>query len=293
MQNVILFFVKLLVKLFARTPFWLIYIYSDALTFSFVHFVKYRKRVIQQNLRNSFPRKSQKEINVLTNRFYKHFCDILFESIKGLSMSKKELHSRFKFKNPEIFDPLFQQKQSVILMGSHYGNWEWGVISFPLLVQHKVIGIFKPIGNKSIEAYLNSVRSKWGHHLTSMKNTGRAIIENKGKPAIFIFIADQTPSDIKNAHWLNFLNQDTPFLHGAEKIAQKTGYPVFHFKIKRVKRGYYELVFEQLCLDPKNTPAGEITTKYARQLENAIRTDPPNWLWSHRRWKRKRVMSDE
>ncbi len=269
-------------------PFWALYLFSDILAFLFQHIIKYRKKIIQQNLRNSFPEKPETEIEALTYLFYKHFCDLLFESIKGLGMTKAELHERFHFKNPEIFEPLFQQNQSVVLLGSHYGNWEWGVISFPLLVRHKVVGIFKPIGNRSIEAYLNSHRGKWGHHLTSMKNTGRAIIENKGRPTIFIFIADQTPADIKNAHWLNFLNQDTPFLHGAEKIAQKTNYPVFHFKITRVKRGFYELTFEQLFADPKNTSTGEITAKYAHQLENAIKEDPPNWLWSHRRWKRKR-----
>jgi KDO2-lipid IV(A) lauroyltransferase len=261
---------------------------SGGLQFIFQHVIKYRQEIIENNLQNAFPEKQQAEIDQLKHDFYRHFCDLLLESIKGLTLSKQELQRRFVYTNPEIFSPLFEKKQSAILLGSHYGNWEWGVLSFPLAVQHKVTGIYKPLKNRPVDAWVNQQRKRWGLHLVSMNQAGRAVVEIRQQPSIFVLIADQTPSDIKNAHWLPFLHQDTPFLQGADKLARQTDYPVFIFDIQRVKRGFYEVTFTELCQHPSRKQAGEITELFARHLEATILDNPANWLWSHRRWKRKR-----
>ncbi len=283
-----IFLIKIVVNLFAFLPMKAVYAFSDLLYFSFRFIIHYRKTVIQKNLVDSFPSKLNEEIKQITIQYYRYLSDLIVESVKGLSLSKKELQKRFVYKNPEIFADLFQQGKSAILLGSHYGNWEWGSLSFPLSVKHKVIGVYKPIKNQKVENYLNTLRKRWGLHLTSMKNSGRTIIENKDEPVIYVFIADQTPVDVVNAHWVQFLNQDTPFLHGAAKLAHRTGYPVFHFKINKVKRGYYEVEFEEISSSPKTKEPYAISVEYARHLEKMINNAPAYWLWSHRRWKRRR-----
>ena len=288
MENLTLFLVKLLVRLYKYYPFRMVYLCSDFLFIYIYYIIRYRRSVVLANLKNSFPHKSNEKIASISQAYYHYLCDLLVEGIKGLTLTKTSLQKRFVYKNPEIFDQYFENNQSVILLGSHYGNWEWGSLTFPLVVRHKVVGIYKPIKNIAIEKYLNSLRKKWGLHLTSMRNTGRAVIENKNQPTIFVLIADQTPSDKKNAHWVDFLNQDTPFLQGADKLARHTGYPVFYFKIKKIKRGYYEVWFEKISLDPKQLKEGEVTQLFASRLEKMIENAPPYWLWSHRRWKRKR-----
>ncbi len=288
MQRTGSFLLKTLILTFSVIPLQLLYSFSYVLFFCLSKVFRYRQKVVLANLQNSFPEKNKNNLKNLSKQFYRHFCDLLLESIKGLTLPKAELQLRFIYKNPEIFAPLFEKKQSAILLGSHYGNWEWGVLSFPLAVQHKVIGIFKPLKNRRLDSWLNYRRRRWGLHLTSMQQAGRAVIENRNQPCIFVLIADQTPSDVKNAHWLPFLNQDTPFLHGPDKLARQTGYPVFYFEIQRVKRGFYEVTFEEICPNPKEKKEGEITAAFAHCLEATIRKDPANWLWSHRRWKRKR-----
>ena len=289
MQNTTLFFVKFAVKLFALLPFWMVFLISDFLFFLLYRIFKYRKKIVLKNLSNSFPNKTPEEINNCAILFYRHFCDLLVETIKGFSLPKKELQKRFVNKNPEVFDTLFKNNKSALLLGSHYGNWEWGSLSFPLAVQHKVIGIYKPLKNKKIDQYLNSLRKRWGMHLVSMAQTGRAIIKNKDQACIFALIADQTPSDIQNAIWLNFLNQDTPFLRGPEKLASQTGYAVFYYKITKLKRGFYQMEFKELKPGKNEYPKKTITALYANELEKDIKNHPEYWLWSHRRWKRKRI----
>lgn len=273
-------------------PFWMVWMLADLLCFLLRNVFKYRKKIVLENLRKSLPQRSEGELNALAAEFYRHFADMLLESIKGLTMPKSELQRRFIYRNPEIFQPLFEKKESAILLGSHYGNWEWGVLSFPLSVHHAVMGVYKPLKNKVLEKYLNLLRKQWGLQLVDMAHTGRAIITQQNHPTIFVLIADQTPSDMRNAHWTYFLNQDTPFLHGMDKLARQTGYPVFYFEIERVRRGFYEVTFSQICETPAPLPEGEITRRYAECLEKNILKSPANWLWSHRRWKRAQVINN-
>ena len=288
MQSLTLYFIKILVNLFALLPMKVVYAFSNLIYFFFRFVIHYRKKVIHKNLQNSFPNYGDQKIKEIINLYYRYLSELIVEYIKGLSLSKKEFQKRFIYKNPEIFDTLFSQGKSAILLGSHYGNWEWGSLTFPLSVKHQVIGIYKPIKNHKVENYLNNLRKKWGLELASMKNAGRAIIVNKSRPVIYVFIADQTPVDVVNAHWVEFLHQDTPFLHGASKLAHRTGYPVFHYKINRKKRGNYEVEFKEIILNPKTVEPIDITRTYTNHLEKMINNDPTYWLWSHRRWKRKR-----
>lgn len=288
MQSASLFLVKLLVRLFALLPFPVLYFFSDVFFLFLFHVLRYRRRAVQLNLSKSFPEKSKPEIAKLTRRYYHYLCDLVLESVKGLTLPRQELQRRFHFRNPEIFSELYQKKRSALLLGSHFGNWEWGTLSFPLAVQHTVVGIYKPLKNKKLDSYLQILRKQWGLHLASMAKAGRAVIKYRDRPSIFVLIADQTPVDVANAHWLDFLNQDTPFLHGAAKLAQRTGYPVFYFEIQCVKRGFYEVDFHKICEAGENLKPVEITARFASMLETAIEKNPPFWLWSHRRWKRKR-----
>lgn len=286
MQLVAAFFTKIAIRIVGLMPFWLIWACSDLLCFLLFRVFRYRRKVVLANLTKSFPDKHPLEIQELAARFYQHFTDLLLESIKGLSLPKHQLQRRFVYRNPEIFQPLFDQNQSAILLGSHYGNWEWGVLSFPLVVQQQVFGVYKPLKNKALDSYLNVLRKQWGLHLTEMSQAGRAVVQQKSKPTIFVLIADQTPFDVRPAHWVKFLRQDTPFLHGPDKLARQTGYPVFYFEIERVGRGFHEVSFSPICEAPKKLAEGEITKLFAKKLEATIHRDPANWLWSHRRWKR-------
>ena len=219
--------------LFSLLSFQMVYGVSNVVCLFLSRIVRYRRKIVLGNLVKSFPEKSPNEIDCIANAYYRHLCDLIVESIKGLTITKPRLHERFVYKNPNIFDPFYDKNKSIILLGSHFGNWEWGSLSFPLAVRHKVIGIYKPINNKVVENYLNACRKRWGLHLVNMKNAGRAILQHKGQPIMLVLIADQSPANIKHAQWVNFLHQDTPFLHGAEKIARQTGFPVFHYKIKK------------------------------------------------------------
>ncbi len=255
--------------------------------FTVFHIFGYRRKVVEQNLRNSFPEKSPEEIIKISKKYYQFLCDLILETIKKITEGKEESLKRCKFHNTELFSKLHSENRSAILLMGHYGNWELAGSSFSLSNKQPLHVIYKTLANEYFENLFAKTRRKFGTKLIKMENTLRDIINNKNNCAAYAFIADQTPSG-QNSYWTTFLNQDTPMFTGAEKLAKKLNFPVVFINIVRVKRGYYEIFPEMLCEDPKSSKENEIIELFVRRLEKEIIKMPETWLWSHRRWKQKR-----
>jgi KDO2-lipid IV(A) lauroyltransferase len=284
---------RLLVALFARLPFRVVYGLSDGLNFILRRLLRYRYRVIIDNLRRAFPDRTPEQLRRIARDYYRNLCDVTLEAIKGMRLPPEEIRRRCRLVNVDVLNAEQEHGRSVVVAGSHYANWEWGALAISLSARHTTVGIYKSLRNPLIEAYLNRLRGQWGLELRSMRQTSRALVEFRRRPAMYCLIADQTPSNARQAHWIRFLHQETPFLSGADKIARRTGFPVYYFDTRRVRRGFYEVAFSLLCDAPADAPEGEITRRYARRLEQIIEEEPANWLWSHRRWKKKRLEERE
>lgn len=274
----------IVIALFAITPFFILYGISDFVSL-LLYTLGYRKKVVRENLKNSFPEKSGKEIKQIEKGFYRNLSDIFLESIKGYTMSNKTAKKRYFGKNPELIKKYHDQGRGVILVLSHYANWEWGTVSFPLFVENDILVVYKPIGNKYIDNYVKKSRSKNGITMVPLKNTKMFFQKYSQKPATFILVSDQSPSNPDKSVWVDFLGRKTPFLHGIEAYSHIFNMPVIYMNIERIKRGYYEFSLKLLHDNPKELAPGEITKMYAAQVEEEIKNNPANWLWSHRRWK--------
>ncbi|RPH33622.1 MAG: hypothetical protein EHM93_03940 [Bacteroidales bacterium] len=254
------------------------------------YIIGYRLKTVRYNLKNSFPEKPEIELKRIEKAFYKHFNDLLFETFYLLHTNKENAIKMFKFKNIEILQKYYPLGKSVIIATGHYGNWE-GLNLFGYYLDHKVIGVYKPLANKRFETFLNNFREKYGAIAVPMPDTFRTVMSyhQQHKPFFLGLISDQTPAQADIRYWTNFLNQDTPIFLGVEKIAVKIDQPVFFCSMRKVKRGRYEIEIELLCENPKDTKPFEITEMQVRALERLIHETPEYWLWSHRRWKYKRV----
>lgn len=222
--------------------------------------------------------------------FYQNLCDLIVETIKLLSLDAEAVRKRVKLTNTEIIDPFIAAGKPVLVMGSHLANWEWalnaGVVNFSVPLD----GIYKPLSNEFFDWLMLRLRSKLGCHLVPMKDTLRDFMRRKNIPRIISMLSDQTPPRGEIQFWTTFLNQETPFFVGGDKLAASFKYPVLFLGAHRIKRGYYEFTFEMLW-DLSALPGEEefpITERYARKLEKWIRQYPADYLWSHRRWKHKR-----
>lgn len=284
--NILLYY--LVIIPISLLPFPILHAISNGLYVLFYYVIGYRKKIVIQNIRNSFPEKSEKENKEICKKFYKHFCDLILESLKTFTISEKEVRKRVTCKNPELINGYFNQGRSVIIAGGHYNNWELFAVGVDALIKHKTIGIYLPLTNKYFDEKMRRTRSKYGLYMISIKTVKKVFDEEINHPTATIFAIDQSPSNPKTCYWTNFLNQDTAVLFGTEKYAKDYNYPVLYGRINKEKRGHYSFEFFETADHPKDTAYGEITEKVTRMLEEDIRAIPEFWLWSHRRWKHTR-----
>ncbi|MBL7858804.1 MAG: lysophospholipid acyltransferase family protein [Cyclobacteriaceae bacterium] len=269
-------------------PFPVLYKISDLLYYLFYYIIGYRKKVVLQNIQQSFPEKTSAEHIAICKKFYRHFCDLILESLKVFTISEKEVRQRMVFKNPEFLNAYFHQNRSIILAGGHYNNWELFAVAVDAPMLHKAIAIYKPLSNPFFDAKMRATRGKYGLRMISTKVVGQVFEEEKKNLTATIFGIDQSPSHLAKSYWMNFLHQDTAVLFGTEKYAKEYNYPVVFGHINKVKRGHYSFEFFSVCDEPQKTSYGEITASITHLLEKDIIQQPEFWLWSHKRWKHKR-----
>lgn len=268
-------------------PLSVLYLLADVAYVLLYHVIRYRKKVVYENLNNAFPEKAPEEIKQIAKKYYKHLSCLIVEIIKTVNISKAELKARFLFKNLHLINDYHQQGISTLICSAHYGNWEWGTLALGLHAKAEMYPIYKPVSNETFEKWFMDIRTRFGNHMIPMRQTLRALNASKDRPTMFCFANDQTPLRDESTYWVNFLNQPTAILLGLEKIAVKTNRPIFYMRVKVLRRGYYEVDCVPLCLKPAETQAHEITNLHVRLLEEIIREEPAYWLWSHRRWKHK------
>ncbi len=271
-------------------PLKVMYLFSDFLSFCTWHFSLYRKQVTLTNLHSSFPDKSTQEIRKIARKFYRHFGDQVMESFRLFHMREKQILKRYKYTNPEVMDELYNNGRSVLLATAHYGNWEW-LVSLPLLTKHRVLIVYKPPAQKSSDWVYKRFQSRFGGISVELPHLPRTLLgysSRKELTATFI-LNDQRPGKNHVRHWNTFLNQDTPWQNGLERLAIKSGQAVVFIHVDRIRRGYYTVTFNRLFDRPEETAPNEITDRYALELEKIIAAKPELWLWTHRRWKLKRI----
>lgn len=238
------------------------------------------------NLERAFPDKSKTERIRIEKRFYKHLCDVFFETIKSLTISGTQIDKRFIIKNSKMIEELYAQNRSVILYAAHYGNWEW--LGFlPLFIPYQASAFYQKLSNKYFDDLMQLIRSRFGVICFESKDGYKKLVKlgNEKKPTFNYIIGDQSPTNNSSKHWVKFLNQETAFLVGADRIAKKLNNVIIFPTFLKHKRGKYELEFSFVTSTPNGTVSSEVIEAYSRMLEESILKSPELWLWSHRRWK--------
>lgn len=277
---------------FSLLPFCVLYFISDMLYFLVRYVVRYRRKVVRENLANSFPEKSDDERKTIEKQFYHHFCDMLMEWVKTYRMSYDDILKHVEFENRDAMANLIKEGRNMMFASSHKGNWEWMPALYWQLDCPNLVGVEvnRPAKNPYINNFLKSIRNRLGMELVDKNDIIRPLIKyRKGEKTFGLgLLADQTPS-IKNIdYWTEFLHQDTPFLSGPERMARMFKSAYVYADVVRIKRGYYKYRLTVLSVNVAEEEEYAATEKYARLLEKSIQEYPSDWLWTHRRWKHKR-----
>jgi len=284
----------ILYRLLAWLPFPVLYALARLAYLVLYYIAGYRKAVVMDNLKSAFPEKSGTEITTLAKKFYLQLTEVTLEIIKTGRMSQADFRRRVRVVNPELIrDCSNDFRDSVIVLTIHQGNWEWMLHGATICLGVPMDPIYKPLHSKVADDLMLSLRSRFGSTPLTMAQSTRDILRHRRRFRLLVMVADQSPIRSERSYWTQFMNREAAFYLGAETIARTTGFPVVFAQCRRRARGYYEVEFKPLSLPPHTDAGHDITERYVRMAEQAIRDEPESWLWSNRRWKRKRGPGDE
>ena len=271
-------------------PFRLLYAVSDVLFVILYHILGYRKKTVEENLRLVFPEKTKAERKYICKRFYHHLCDMILEAIKSMNINLEDMKARYKFTNIELIKEFESKNKSIVLMCAHYGSWEW-IFIIQTYVEYRGYAIYKQLNNKYFDRLVRRIRARYNSYLVTTKETIPTLTENMNNGVLTMngFVSDQTPKKDKAFHWNTFMGIEVPIHTGAEMLAKKLDMPVIFFSVKRIKRGFYETTFQTLAEQPKAFKDYEITDQFLKLVEQQIHKAPEYYLWTHKRWKHRKV----
>ena len=281
----------------AHLPLFVLYFLARGVCLLLTYVVRYRWRVVLDNLRNSFPEKTEAEIQVIGRQFYWHFAQVIVEILKLAAISPAELQQRMRFVNPELMTRHFAENRLVLSLGSHRGNWEWILSGASLEFGGRSAGVYKPLNNKFFEHFMRRLRTRLGADAVPMLSTLRYLVQQRGQGRTLSLLTDQAAGPEDRPYWTDFMHQDAGFYTSAERLAQQFNCAVLYVGIRRVRQGYYEVKFTELpdgqaaaaaANAPNEAQRYPITEAFVRCLEADIRATPEQYLWTHRRWKHRR-----
>ncbi len=282
----------ILLKGVARLPWGVLYCLSDVVFALMFYVVRYRRKVVADNMRQCFPGRSENELQSSARQFYRNFSDYIFETIKLLHISDADASERMQFENVEIIDRLVSEGRDVVVYFSHCFNWEWA----PSVTLHsaftsnphvKFCQVYRPLRNKAADECMLEVRSRFGSVSLPKNLTLRKLLQFRrdGFRSVTGFMSDQKPSHGDPTLPLMFLNRPTAFITGTEELARKMKMAAVYWDMYKISRGHYRIVTRLIADDVSTTEQGSVTRTYAAMLQETIQRNPPIWLWTHKRWK--------
>ncbi len=294
---------RAMMRLLSWLPLRVHYALGRFLSFLAENIFRYRVHDVTVNLSRSFPDAGYKELKELRHRFYIHLGEVVAETIwfGGLRGPARLVRSRLvELQNAGVLKELYDSAPGVVVLMSHAGNWELigGIASYvynddPVCFNERNFCV----------VYLRQSSRMWDRILADnrkaplldpkgfpgyveSRSVVRYALEHKDEKKIYNFITDQSPYFASAADpEVVFMNRKCRTMKGAASLACKLGFAVCYLSMRSEGRGHYSMKYVPICRDASGVDAAQIMQSYYGLLEEDIRLQPWNYLWSHRRWK--------
>jgi KDO2-lipid IV(A) lauroyltransferase len=277
-------------RLVAALPLRVLYALATLIAWVTFRVFPYRAHVVRENLTIAFPEADEVQLRDIMRRYYSGFAQVLVEIVKAVSWPAARFRKHVEIANLELIRAPLAQGSPVLIVAAHQCNWEWFLLALSAELGYPLDAAYKPLINPWAEREMLKLRTRFGSRLVPADTLLADILKRRQIVRAICMIADQEPTKSEHKHWVRFLNRDTAFFVGTEEIARATRYPVFFAKMRRLARGRYRMEFAPLAAAGETTVPGELTERYAREVETQIRASPPDWPWSHKRWRLKRSL---
>ena len=277
----------ILFRIIAILPFSILYYVSKLIYFFLFWIIGYRRHVVNMNLNYALPYMPNEKFTPIAKNFYRHLSELLVEIIKGFYISSEELNKRITLDKDsrKLLNKLSSQNKNIVLMLGHYGNWEWALLIIQKYTQLKAYSLYTSLSNKAMDKYILKKRERFGATMIDATKDKSKLRTLKSTPSILAIVGDQSPTGRNKVHNTQFLNLNTNFFIGGERIAKDLDAIVLSVNIQKLSFANYKIYLELITDNIQSLPLGQMTEIYKSKLETQIINQPEYWIWSHKRWK--------
>ena len=302
MKKLIADIVRGCIVVVGKLPLKFHYFMGDILSWIVEKLLRYRSDVVWINISRSFPEKKYKELKGIYKDFYRHLGEIVAEAIWFGASDYKRLHKQglVEVMNPEEINDFFLSTPSMTVLSTHCGNWELmgGFLGYRTagdvkvaIEEEQITVVYKKLSSEVSDDVFKRNRAAALERVGTTcelesSNVLRFAMKHKEERRVYIYPTDQAPYKKAGKHPIGeFMHQETNAMLGSVGISCKFAHSVMYMKMKRVKRGKYEMTLIPICRDASQMTPEEIMRKYYDLLQEEINETPYNWLWTHKRWK--------
>jgi KDO2-lipid IV(A) lauroyltransferase len=229
--------------------------------------------------------KEQKD-NII-KRCYKNLLYLLVDFVRNQGISKEDLLDKIIFENDEIVKDAIKNKQRIIFLTAHYGNWELlGLAISAKFIPMTTVG--RDLDSPTMNTILEANRKQLGMDVISKNGAMKGMIKAlKNNHAVGILVDQNTKNE--EGLLIDFFGKKARHTPSVALIAKKFNaliIPAYistdDYKKYRVK--FYEpFVFEDT--QDKEKDILDCVQKQADITQKVINEKPDEWFWLHQRWK--------
>lgn len=280
----------LIIRLLSRLPLGVLYALADLLWYPVKRL--YRRPLVLQNIQSVFPNYSSQQVEKITDQFYRRFLEVVAEIIKAYTISEEELRKRVHFTNPELTFDLQTAQKPLLFFAAHQCNWEWMALASGLHLSTSGSVVYKPLQSKKADHFVKTVRSRFGGSPISKEAAPRQLLQLRNQHCIIGLVADQSPPRQK-VYWAYAFGKESAFYPGLVQLPYMMQAHAVFGRIKRKKRGYYEVELSPIGSPPYAKNDKTVLRRYIEEMEQLIQDSPEDYLWTHNRWKHSRTDKEE
>lgn len=247
------------------------------------------RRIALRNLRFALGSDiEEKEISAIARNNFVQFAMIAQEWIRLPNLDTEELKGLIYVEGQENLIAAKKKNRSIILLGAHFGNWEYAHLFYSTTV-NRLNFIVRAIDNPFIEKERVAYNQHAGVRILYKENGLRPAIKNLKKGEDLVIFADQRPR-AREGTMCQFFGRNASTLTLVPALAKKFHVPVVPMFIIRCKDLVHHRIifFPELKIeyDGKKQSIREGAQLQNDMIEKVIRSYPDHWVWIHKRWRR-------
>ncbi len=251
------------------------------------------RRVAVDNIRAAFPELGPGEASALARKNFEHL-GITAAEFLGLRVSgPEEVLARYRFEGLEHAGRVLESGRGFLALTAHLGNWELAGAAVSA-AGYRFFGVARRIRNPLVDRAVTRIRERFGGTVIPHRRAAPAVLRAVRSGGIVAFVMDQRAL-LREAVRSTFFGRPVATNRGLAVLALRTGAPVLPCFARREKGGRHVLTVDAPLEPPDSGPFEERVRRFTAQfdavIESAVRRNPSQWFWVHRRWRLPREWS--